>query len=73
MPPNTGAPRRIIIDATSRIQDNMAKGEMRNLGQCRCALGYILLPPLKALRISICFNFCHDADMLTVSLDKDVH
>jgi hypothetical protein len=29
IPPNKGAPRRIIIDATSRIQDNMAKGGMR--------------------------------------------
>lgn len=37
IPSNTCAPRRIKIDATSRIQDSIAKGEMRNLGLCHCA------------------------------------
>jgi hypothetical protein len=36
--PNTGAPRRIIIYATSSLQDSISKGQLRNLRVCRCSL-----------------------------------
>jgi hypothetical protein len=73
IPPNTGAPRRIIIYATSSLQDGISKGQLRNLRVCRCSLDYILLPPPRALPISSCFAFFHDVDMLTVSSSSFPH